>query len=573
MTKASTLRSGKGHRDENFPVASRLLSAADRPPILAFYEFVRTADDIADHSRLRPTEKFALLDDLEAALLGKRDTQPAAVALRNILAEPGLESRHAREMLTAFRRDVTRRRYRTWDELMEYCRYSAMPVGRFVLEVCGEDQSLWPASDALCAALQVINHLQDCSGDYRRLGRVYLPLDMLSSRNADVAALGSTISTPQLRRCIDDICDRVDELLARSAGLGQGVQHVRLGLEIAVIQRLAERLVLHLRSNDPLVAPVRLSATETTGLAMIGITDASARRVMQIVARSKHGSGVDRTSAPSAPSERPAAAAASHSSFYAAMRILPARKRQAIFEIYAFCRAVDDIADKGGDRRQRREQLQAWRQRIRSLYAPNPAVDCAGLAQAAHEFGLEPQDFLSVIDGMEMDVIADIRAPDTDTLDLYCDRVASAVGRLCVRVFGMEERQGIRLAHHLGRALQLTNILRDLDEDAEIGRLYLPREALAKAGIALTEPVEVLAHPALGIACRQVAEQAVEHFGQADAIMAAAPRSVVRAPHIMSNAYRAILDRMMNRGWRPPRRRPRLSRTQMVRIALRSLVL
>ena len=172
-----------------------------------------------------------------------------------------------------------------------------------------------------------------------------------------------------------------------------------------------------------------------------------------------------------------------------------------MFEIYAFCRAVDDIADDPGPRDAPARALQQWRSDIDAVYAGAPPPHLAGLAQAVRAFDLQREDFLAVIDGMEMDVVADIRAPDRATLDLYCDRVACAVGRLSVRVFGMEQRAGLALAHHLGRALQLTNILRDLDEDAALGRLYLPREALQAAGITATDPAAVLAHPALGKAC------------------------------------------------------------------------
>src|SRR5882672_8054152 len=192
---------------------------------------------------------------------------------------------------------------------------------------------------------------------------------------------------------------------------------------------------------------------------------------------------------------------ASGSSFYNAMRILPRAQRDAMFQIYSFCRQVDDIADSSGPRAQRREHLDRWRADIDALYAGKPVPRTQGLIAPVRDFGLGAEDFHAVIDGMEMDVVADIRAPDDATLDTYCNRVASAVGRLSVRVFGMEEQDGIALAHHLGRALQLTNILRDLDEDATFGRLYLPAEALRDAGITATEPAAVLASPALGKVC------------------------------------------------------------------------
>ena len=192
----------------------------------------------------------------------------------------------------------------------------------------------------------------------------------------------------------------------------------------------------------------------------------------------------------------------------------------------------------------------------------------AACKRRCKRFGLRREDFLAVIDGMEMDVVGDIRAPDDATLDLYCDRVASAVGRLSVRVFGMEERDGIALAHHLGRALQLTNILRDLDEDAAFGRLYLPREALREAGIAATDPPAVLA-TRRSEACARVVERARGHFIEADAIMARNPRRTVRAPRIMAEAYRLILDSLVARGWSHPRRPIHLPKSRLLWIILR----
>jgi len=254
------------------------------------------------------------------------------------------------------------------------------------------------------------------------------------------------------------------------------------------------------------------------------------------------------------------------------MRILPRPQREAMFEIYSFCRAVDDVADDPGPRDVRRGQLQQWRKDIDALYRGAPPQHLQGLARAVQTFDLQCGDFLAVIDGMEMDVVEDIRAPDWATLAQYCDRVACAVGRLSVRVFGMERAAGLGLADHLGRALQLTNILRDLDEDAAMGRLYLPREALRDCGIISTDPQTVLANPMLGEACRAVIERAGAHFRQADAIMARNPRRQVRAPRIMGEAYGLILDRLVARGFGPPRPRVRLPRARLILIVLRNLV-
>jgi phytoene synthase len=267
-----------------------------------------------------------------------------------------------------------------------------------------------------------------------------------------------------------------------------------------------------------------------------------------------------------------AAERASRSSFYTGMRILPRGQREAMFEIYAFCRAVDDIADDPGPREGRLAALQTWRSDIDAVYGGAAPARLAGLARAVSDFDLQREDFLAIIDGMEMDVRADISAPDAATLDMYCDRVACAVGRLSVRVFGMPREAGLALAHHLGRALQLTNILRDLDEDAAMGRLYLPREALRDAGIISTDPRTALAHPLLGHACNVIVALAVAEFAAASTIMAQQPRRTVRAPRIMGQAYRLILDRLVARGFEPPRAPVRLPRAKILLIVLRNLL-
>jgi phytoene synthase len=260
---------------------------------------------------------------------------------------------------------------------------------------------------------------------------------------------------------------------------------------------------------------------------------------------------------------------ASGSSFYHAMRIMPKSQREAMFEIYSFCRAVDDIADEPGPRDARMAQLQRWRDDLAAIYAGTPPRGLNGLARAVKQFDLRQPDFLAIIDGMEMDVVSTIRAPDMDTLDLYCDRVASAVGRLSVRVFGMAEAPGIALAHHLGRALQLTNILRDIDEDAGIGRLYLPKELLNAAGIQSTDPAVALASPRLNEVCQPLIVRAQKHFDEAEAIMAREPRRFVKTPRIMAAAYGMMLDQIILRGWQPPRAPIKLSKWQFGWILLR----
>jgi squalene synthase HpnD len=259
---------------------------------------------------------------------------------------------------------------------------------------------------------------------------------------------------------------------------------------------------------------------------------------------------------------------AAGSSFYAAMRILPRAQRDAMFQIYSFCRQVDDIADSDGAREDRLDALQQWREDIDALYAGNPPPRLRDYVSPVQQFGMRREDFLAVIDGMEMDVPADIRAPDEATLDLYCDRVASAVGRLSVKVFGLPDADGILLAHHLGRALQLTNILRDIDEDAGIGRLYLPRELLFHAGITSSDPDTVIASPALPKVAMPLVKRARAHYDKADEIMARNKRSIVKAPRIMSKYYRKILELLVVRGFALPRDPVRLGRASKIAILL-----
>jgi phytoene synthase len=253
------------------------------------------------------------------------------------------------------------------------------------------------------------------------------------------------------------------------------------------------------------------------------------------------------------------------------MRILPQEQRDAMYAVYAFCRAVDDVADdRVGGHEERRTELNRWRADIAALYAGRAPPRVADLAGPVHRFGLVEADFLAVIDGMQMDVDEDIRGPDLAKLDLYCDRVASAVGRLSVRIFGVPRELGPKLAHHLGRALQLTNILRDLDEDADIGRLYLPRERLIAAGINTTDPHAVLASPGLADVCDFVAGEAERHFAAANAIIAKAPRAATIAPRLMRDVYHLILRKLKARGWSAPRPSVRTPKGRVILALIRA---
>jgi hydroxysqualene synthase len=277
MTSASELRSGKGDRDENFPVASWIIHPRHRALILAYYNFVRTADDIADHATLPPEQKLAYLDLLEAELLGKG----------------GMAPRHALDVLIAFRMDVTKLRYENWDEVIHYCRYSAMPVGRFMLDVHGESTSTWAASDALCAALQINNHLQDCGKDFRELNRVYLPRDALAASGASVEQLGLTQSPPAMLACLQALAVRNQALLDESKSLSAEVRDFRLGVDISVIQAYADRIVRLLKVRDPLRERVHLNKFELLAFSVAGMLGEVGRRAIGRKAMSRPGTAHD----------------------------------------------------------------------------------------------------------------------------------------------------------------------------------------------------------------------------------------------------------------------------------------
>lgn len=264
MSDVAALQSGKDHTKENFPVASVLIAPQHRPPVMAFYKFVRAADDVSDNPAASADEKLALLEQMRASLTGESDAVPEGVRLRDVLAQRGLSPVHALDLLEAFRRDCINLRYRDWDDLIDYCRYSAMPVGRFVLDVHGESQNLWPANDALCAALQVINHLQDCGKDYRDLNRVYIPEPLLAG--IGVGALAAPKASPPLLGVIAGLARRNAELLESSRPFARGIKDGRLALEVDLIQTLADDLNNLLMKRDPLSQPVHHSKMDAAGL-------------------------------------------------------------------------------------------------------------------------------------------------------------------------------------------------------------------------------------------------------------------------------------------------------------------
>ena len=529
------LRSGKGHRDENFPVASWLIHPRHRGLILAFYDFVRAADDIADHAdagagrEARPARRAWRRPARRATA---RIAAARAAARGAGRARPFAEARAgSARRVPAGRDQAALPRLGRSDRLLPL---SAMPVGRFVLDVHGESRATWPANDALCAALQIINHLQDCGTDYRNLDRVYIPLDALAASGRRRRGAGRTARVAGAARLPAPACrTHRAAAVARATSFPPRSTIGGSRSKSPSSTRSPHRLTRLLMARDPLSDRVHLRPARRrrrSAIARRSPRRVAARRPAsaRVRRRSREVRDRERARAHDRRAER-----ASGSSFYTAMRILPRAQREAMFEIYSFCRAVDDIADDPGPRDPRRAHCSSGAAiSTRSIAAPRRRA-LAGLAQAVREFDLKREDFIAVIDGMEMDVVADIRAPDRATLDLYCDRVASAVGRLSVRVFGMDARRG-RCARPSSRPRAAAH-----QHSARPRRRRRARAPLSAARGAAGgrhrryRPGRVLAHPAIAASLRAVVAMRAGAFSRSRGDHGAepAPRGARAAHH------------------------------------------
>jgi squalene synthase HpnD/squalene synthase HpnC len=519
-----TSRRSKGAGRENFPVASRLLPAKVRPHVMVFYAFARAADEVADAPHREPDLKRNQLHAMALQLgAGDADPYPHVYALWQSLGTTQVSSRHAQDLLTAFVWDVDHPRTPTWAALMAYCALSAAPVGRYLIDLTGGiDGEDYRPSDALCAALQVLNHVQDIKEDFLNLERVYLPQDWLLAEGVRDADLHGETCSPALRRVIDQTLDGVDTLLVQAWPMVRSIRSKALALEAAGILAIAQSLSSALRRHDPLAGRVQLSKAHMAVRFVLGA-----------------GTGVFG----GAPHK------ATGSSFYWALRLMPTERREAMFRIYAFCRDVDDIADGPLDAATKRVRLDQWRSGVESLYdAQEPDERVLALKGVVETYHLDKTDLLDVIDGMQSDAHDSVRIADEAAFDVYLDRVASAVGRLSNKVFTISGPAAESLAHHLGRALQITNILRDLNEDAERNRLYLPLSVLRAQGIYPDQPHAVLAHERLPDVLSLLAAQAQDHYAQARVALLHLDRSKTRPARIMMGVYERLLRHLQRRG-------------------------
>ncbi|WP_052763665.1 squalene/phytoene synthase family protein [Microvirga massiliensis] len=538
-----TRRPAKAHRDENFPVASRLIAPSLREPILAFYRFVRKADDIADDPALDPAEKLARLAALERSLLAADPAEPHAAHLAAVYERLGVGIPEAQRLLEAFRQDAAKSRYSDWADLLAYCERSAVPVGRFLLALHEEGADAAAPADALCTALQILNHLQDLGEDAARLDRIYLPQPWLARAGGEVIFLRPE-AAPERRPVLDAALDQVDALLQEAACLPERLRSRRLAAESAVTITLAERLASRLRREDPLLRRISLGRIDV-GLALAAAAvriryrqGAEARVARAIVRRSG-------------------------SSFRLAIATLSGERRRAMNAIYAFCRVVDGIADSAAPPAEKIRFLHGWRRDIDALaHAPATALG-RELAWACRHFALPCEEFHYVLDGMEADAVDRVRLADDPALDLYCRRVVGSVGLLSIAAFGVPQARDFALL--LGRTLQIVNILRDVEEDARLDRVYIPLSRIGD-GLASRPATDLLRDPRLVAACGDLAAEAQAGFAAADIMLARLDRRALKPAILMMEAYRCVLARLVKRGWSECTSRPHLGLPDRLRL-------
>ena len=541
---------GKTAADESFPVASLLLARRHRAAVMAFYRFVRLADDIADDPRLDPDTKLARLDALAAALAGDGGSSPEAAALLAVDRAHGCGRAEALAMLDAFRQDAVKNRTESFDELLAYCARSANPVGRFLLRLHGEGEAPIPAADALCTALQILNHLQDLGDDRAALDRVYLPRTWLARAGGE-AAFFAPRNAAGRRPVLDAVLDRVDGLIDRARVLPSLIGDRRLAVQAGATVAVAAAHARRLRRLDPIATRVSPSGRDVTS----AFAGALARAALRRPAPDRIVTG--------------AIVRRSGSSFRLGMRRLAPERRRAIHAVYAFCRVADDIADGAAPPEDKLARLDEWRAAIAGRGPEVHSPIRRELAWAQDRFGLPRKELSALLDGMACDAADRVRLADDAALDRYARQVAGSVGVLSVHVFGAPEADTFALS--LGRTLQLVNVLRDVDEDAALERVYVPLARLSALGLEDRPAPALVRDPRFARACASLAREAEAGFAEADRMLRRLDRATLKPAILMMEGYRRLLRRLLARGFaeRGPRLRLKtVDRLQLLRHAV-----
>jgi phytoene synthase len=533
---------------ENFPVGSWLLPKRLRRHVAAFYRFARSADDIADSPDLTSAQKLAGLGAMGAALEG--GSHPDVDPIRASDAETGVGIAESRDLLVAFTRDAENRSCDSWADLLDYCRYSAHPVGRYLLRLHGESADTLVPGDALCAAFQILNHLQDCGDDWRNLHRLYVPRRWIEAAGGEEPFFdpaNAALRRPILDRCLDG----ADRLIEVASLLPGRLKSRGLRAEVNVMLSLADNLSRRLREGDPLEARVALSKGDFARALLPGLVTLAGGSVAQPSDERRVSDAVRRAG----------------SSFSAGMAILPHARRRAMYALYGFCRAVDDIADAPAPIADKQAELDAWAAELDRIYA-GQGTSALGreLVLAVGDYGLPRAEFDLILEGMAIDAARSVRVADRVALAAYARRVAGAVGVLSCRIFGVDGDAADPFAVYLGETLQLTNILRDVDEDAAIDRLYLPLDRIAAAGIPAEGHAQaIVADPRIEGICKDLSDEVHLRYEAVDDMAPAKYRQALRSAKLMQLGYEGIFRKLVVRGWRDRSYRPRLGKREAFR--------
>jgi phytoene synthase len=540
---------------ENFPVGSWLLPRHLRRHVAAYYTFARSADDIADSPTLTREQKIAGLAAMAAAL--DRGGDDRVDPIRASIAETGIGLDECRDLLVAFNKDARNDSCDTWEDLLNYCRHSAHPVGRYLLLIHGENPNTLVPGDALCAAFQILNHLQDCGDDFRNLNRIYIPRRWIAAAGGEGRFFDLTQTA--LRRPILDRClDGTDRLIETASLLPGRLTSRGLKAEVSVMLSLVKALAERLRHGDPLERRVKLTKGDFARAALPGLAVLAGGPAVKPETDAALVS---------------AAVSRAGSSFTKGMQILPPARRRAMFALYGFCRAVDDIADAPAPMEDKRAELDGWRVELDAIYAGHGNYALGReLADAVRRYDLPRAEFDLILEGMLIDAAPSVRIADRQALSDYARRVAGAVGVLSCQIFGAPGPEAKAFAVHLGETLQITNILRDVDEDAAIDRLYLPLDMIRAAGISTDQDIKsIVADPRIAGICEHLAAEVDAMYARVPEIMPARYARELRSARIMRTAYGLIFEKMKARGWRNRGTRPRLSKRDVLSTILTNL--
>ncbi len=539
-------------KKENFPVASWFIAPRARRAMLALYQFARHADDIADNGGVKGATRKAKLERIYTALEQQDEAALPSWAKDYVacVKDGAMSVRHGKALLRAFMQDCEQSSYTGWEDLIDYCMMSASPVGRAVLEIHEQWLADIAASDALCNALQILNHLQDLRTDYHELNRVYMPKHWLP----DASLLDAERSSYTVRKAIDQALSNTRMLLKRAQALPPTLSGFRVRAEVCTILNIARMLAITLRKQDPLAKRVKLSRMQYARCVIKGLVMSMRIHVSRYSSK--------------------ALIRASKTSFFWPLMRLRQRKRDAMLAVYAFCRVTDDAVDEVADNHEAKANITQWRRELTALYSDDPMQYPAHPATRAlmphiARYDLQQQYFDGILNGLEMDADGQMVKPSRKQFEDYTYNVASCVGLLSVHIFGYTHPSTKEYAVELGKAFQIINIMRDVTEDAARNRIYIPRPLLDKAGLGEITPAS-LEHYAeeLKPCIAAIAKEARKHLNAAHKALQPQDRKAMATASAMERIYLNYLGQLEAQGWDIAAPRPSLTHVEKLRLML-----